>query len=133
MRAMWSLLMPTALRTAVTAVAIAVGSIGQDVFQALPWALLVLILDLVAGSLLAVRSGRFQAGIDLALVATALGAGIAGAAIATSQASMLSVLLVIPAVRAGELRGRLAAAAVVGLAIVVAFGGAASQGTLTPT
>jgi len=137
--------MSTLLRTAIVAVAIAVGSIGHDVLSVLPWALLILILDLVAGDLLVsanltgggnlrgggnstFRTRRFQA-----LTLTLVGAGIVGALIPTSSAVSLPpalLLLLIPVFRAGEVRGRVAAVAAVSISMIIAFGAAQGRGTL---
>ena len=72
-----------------------------------------------------------------ALMVTLLGAAVAGAAIATSQIPLPwspgMLLLLIPAFRAGEVRGRLAAVAAVAVSTVVAFGIAQDRGTLTTT
>ena len=97
--------MSTLLRSAIVAVAVAVGSIGRDVFSVLPWALLILTLDVVAGSLLGVGAGQGRTRSIQALIVTLVGAGIAGAVIATHQATPLSpalLLILIPAFRAGE-------------------------------
>jgi signal transduction histidine kinase len=97
--------MSTLLRSAIVAVAIAVGSGGHDVLGILPWALSILTLDLVAASLLKVGTGRPKNHRVLALTASLLGAGIAGAAIAASQTTALPpalLLLLIPVFRAGE-------------------------------
>jgi len=126
--------MPTVLRSAIIAVAIAVGSIGHDLVGILPWALLILTLDLVASGLLGPDPGQSEMRRNQALAVTLLGAVVAGAAIATSQAAPLSpglLLLLIPAFRAGEVRGRPAAAAAVGLSMTVVFGTALGGGTVT--
>ena len=75
----------TLLRSAIVAIAIAFGSIGSDVLTILPWALLILTLDLVAGSILSVGFGQPKARRSQALILTVLGAGIAGAAIASIE------------------------------------------------
>jgi len=138
--AKWATVMPTLLRSAIVAVAIAVGSIGHgvfsgsDVLNVLLWALLILVLDLVAGILLGFGPAQSKTRRNQALMVTLLGAAVAGAAIAISQTAPLSpgmLLLLIPAFRAGEVRGRLAAVAAVAMAMVVAFGGAQGRGTLT--
>jgi len=134
--ATWSTVMPTLLRSAIVAMAIAVGSIGHDVLRILPWALLILILDLVAGSLLGFGPGQSRTRRNQALIVTLLGAVAAGAAIATSQVAPLSpgmLLLLIPAFRAGEVRGRLAAGGAVAMSMVVVFGTAQGRGALTAT
>jgi signal transduction histidine kinase len=131
-----STVMPTVLRSAIVAMAIAVGSIGHDVLRILPWALLILILDLVAGSLLGFGPGQSRTRRNQALIVTLLGAVAAGAAIATSQVAPLSpgmLLLLIPAFRAGEVRGRLAAGGAVAMSMVVVFGTAQGRGALTAT
>ncbi|MHB8275612.1 MAG: histidine kinase, partial [Dermatophilaceae bacterium] len=131
---MWSVSTSTLLRSAIVATAIAIGFIGQDVLTVLPWALLILTLDLVAGSVLTLGSGQSNARRNQAFILTVLGAGIAGAAIATNQTAPLPValpLLLIPVFRAGEVWGRLAAAAAVTMSIVVAFTTAQSRGNLT--
>src|SRR5665811_119453 len=114
-------------------VAIAFGSIGSDVLSILPWALLILTLDLVAGSILSVGFDQPRTRRSQALILTVLGAGIAGAAIATNQAAPLpaALLLMIPAFRGGEVWGRLAAAAAVTMSIIVAFTTAHLRGDLT--
>jgi signal transduction histidine kinase len=97
--------MSTLLRSAIVAVVLAVGSIGHNVLSILPWALLILTLDLVAGSLLGIDAGQRRTRHIQALIVTLVGAGIAGAVIATNQAAPLSpalLLIVIPAFRAGE-------------------------------
>ena len=133
---MWSMSTSTLLRSAIVAVAVAIGSIGQDVLTVLPWALLILTLDLVAGSVLAVGFGQSKARHSQAFILTVLGAGIAGAAIATNQAAPLPAalpLLLIPVFRAGEVWGRLAAVVAVAMSMIVAFSGAQGRGTLTAT
>lgn len=136
MRAMWSMSTSTLLRSAIVAVAIGIGSIGRDVLTVLPWALLILTLDLVAGSVLTLGFGQSNARRSQALILTLLSAGIAGAALATNQTTPLPAalpLLLIPVFRAGEVWGRLAALAAVSMSIIVAFTSAQSQGTLTPS
>jgi len=136
------MVLSTLLRTATVVVAIAVGSIGHDVRRVLPWALLILILDLVAGNLLVTgnlaRDGSSKSRIRRiqALAVTLVGAGVAGAAIATSQDAPKPpalLLLLIPIFRAGEVGGRLAAVAAVTMSMFAAFGGAQNRGTLTTT
>jgi signal transduction histidine kinase len=131
--------MPTLLRSAIVAMAIAVGSIGHgqrsaaDVLMVLIWVLLILGLDLVAGAL-GFGPGQSSVRRNQALMVTLLGAVVAGTAIATGQIGYLSpgmLLLLIPALRAGEVRGRLAAVAVVSVSMIVAFGAAQVRGTLT--
>ena len=135
MHAMWSRLMPTLLRSAVVVVAIAVGSVGHGLFACLPWALLILMLDLGAGGLVGFGLSQSMTRCNQALIVTLLGAAAAGAAIAaTSQATSLSpvgLLILIPAFRAGEVRGRWAGLAAVAMSMVVVFGAAQVQGTLT--
>jgi len=134
-RELWSMSTSTLLRSAIVALAIAVGSIGQDVLTVLPWALLILTLDLVAGSVLTVGFGQSNARRSQALILTVLGAGIAGAAIASDQTAPLpaALLLMIPVFRAGEVWGRLAAVAAVAISMTVAFATAQSRGNLTAT
>jgi signal transduction histidine kinase len=131
--------MPTLLRSAIVAMAIAVGSIGHgqrsaaDVLMVLIWVLLILGLDLVAGAL-GFGPGQSSVRRNQALMVTLLGAVVAGTAIATGQIGYLSpgmLLLLIPALRAGEVRGSLAAVAVVSVSMIVAFGAAQVRGTLT--
>ena len=135
MRELWSVSTSTLLRSAIVAIAIAFGSIGSDVLTILPWALLILTLDLVAGSILSVGFGQPKARRSQALILTVIGAGIAGAAIATNQAAPLpaTLLLMIPAFRAGEVWGRLAALAAVAVSTIVAFTTAHVRGDLTAT
>jgi len=132
--------MPTLLRSAIVAMAIAVGAIGHDVLSGLDvlsvllWALLILVLDLVAGILLGFGPAQSKTRRNQALMVTLLGAAVAGAAIATSQTTPLSpgmLLLLIPAFRAGEVRGRLAAVAAVTMSMIVALGAALASGPLT--
>jgi len=132
-RELWSVSTSTLLRSAIVAIAIAFGSIGSDVLAILPWALLILTLDLVAGSILSVDFGQPKTRRSQALILTVLGAGIAGAAIATNQAAPLpaALLLMIPAFRGGEVWGRLAATAAVTMSITVAFTTAHVRGDLT--
>ena len=133
MRELWSVSTSTLLRSAIVAIAIAFGSIGSDVLTILPWALLILTLDLVAGSILSVDFGQPKSRRAQALILTVMGAGIAGAAIATNQAAPLpaALLLMIPAFRGGEVWGRLAATAAVTMSIIVAFTTAHVRGDLT--
>jgi signal transduction histidine kinase len=124
----------TLLRSAIVALAIGVGSIGQDVLTILPWALLILTLDLVAGSVLTVGFGQQNARRSQAFALTLLGAGFAGAAIATNQTAPLPAavpLLLIPVFRAGEVWGRRAAVAAVAMSTIVAFTSAQSRGRLS--
>jgi signal transduction histidine kinase len=134
--------MPTLLRSAIVAAAIAVGSVGhdvrsQDVLIVLAWVLLILVLDLAAGYLLGFGPGQSLTRRNQALVVTLLGAALAGAAIASGHTLGLSalspgmLLLLIPAFRAGEARGRLAAFAAVAVSTLVAFGIARGRDTLT--
>jgi len=123
----------TLLRSAIVAIAIAFGSFGQDVLTILPWALLVLTLDLVAGSVLAIGLGQPNARRAQAVILTASGAGIAGAAIASNHAAPLPaalLLLMIPVFRAGEVWGRVAAVMAVATSMIVAFAAAGTRGTL---
>jgi len=134
--AMWSRMMPTLLRSAIVAMAIAVGSIGHDLLRVLPWALMILILDLVASNLLGFGPGQSTTRLSQALIVTLVGAAVAGAAIAatSNQAAPLSpavLLLLIPVFRAGEGRGRLAAVAAVAISMAIVFGTALVRGTLT--
>jgi signal transduction histidine kinase len=124
----------TLLRSAIVAIAIAFGSFGQDVLTILPWALLVLTLDLVAGSVLAIGLGQPNTRRAQAVILTASGAGIAGAAIASSYAAPLPaalLLLMIPVFRAGEVWGGVAAVMAVATSMIVAFAAAGTRGTLT--
>lgn len=116
------------------AFALAVGSIGHDVLSILPWALWILAFDLVAGSILGAGPGASTTRRNQGLAVTLVGAGIAGAAMASSPNSPLTpaaLLLLIPAFRAGEVRGWLAAVAAVALSMIIAFGTAQGRGTLT--
>lgn len=132
--AMWSMSTSTLLRSAIVAIAIAFGSFGQDVLTVLPWALLILTLDLVAGSILTIGFGQSNARRSQALVLTMFAAGIAGAAIASNHDAPLPaalLLLMIPVFRAGEVWGRVAAVVAVAMSIVVAFIAAWTRGNLT--
>jgi signal transduction histidine kinase len=98
------------LRSAIVAVVIALGSVRHNVLSILPWALLILTLDLVAANLLGFAAGHRTTRRIQALIVTLLGAGIAGVVIATNQAAPLSpalLLILIPAFRAGEVWKRL--------------------------
>jgi signal transduction histidine kinase len=133
---MWRRLMPTLLRSAIISLAIAVGSIGHDVLSVLAWALLILTLDLVAGSLLGFGPGQSMNRRNQAAIVTLLGAAVAGTAIATGQAGPMSagmLLLLIPAFRAGEARGRTAAFAAVTISMLVIFASAQGSDKLTTT
>ena len=133
---MWSKMTPTLLRSAVVAMAIAVGSTGHGLLSVLPWALLILLLDLAAGSLLGFGPCQSSTRRNQALVVTLVGAAVAGTAIATSQATPLSpgmLLLLIPVFRAGEVRGRWGAVAAVAMSMVVVLGAARAHGNLTAT
>ena len=134
MHAKWSKVMPTLLRSAIIAVAIAVGSIGHGLLDVLPWALVILVLDLIASNLLGFGPGQSTIRRNQALAVTLLGAVVAGGAIAAGQATSPSpgmLLLLIPVFRAGEVRGRWAAAVAVGMSMSVVFGAAQARGTLT--
>src|SRR5664280_386801 len=133
---MWSKMTPTLLRSAVVAMAIAVASIGHGLLGVLPWALLILILDLAAGSLLGFGPCQSSTRRNQALIVTLVGAAVAGAAIATSQGTPLSpgmLLLLIPVFRAGEVRGRWGAVGAVAMSMVVVFGTARAHGNLSTT
>ena len=111
MHALRPMVMSTLLRTAIVAFAIFVGSHGHDVLSTLPWAVLILVLDLAAGSLLGIDVGKPTTRRIQALILAVLGVGIAGAAMATSQVAFLPaavLLLLISAFRAGEVWKRLA-------------------------
>jgi signal transduction histidine kinase len=140
--ATWSKVMPTLLRSAIVALAIAVGFIGHGVsagqgpLAVLAWVLLILVLDLGAGALLRFDTRQSRTRRNQALVVTLVGAAAAGAAIATDQRAVLSagmLLLLIPALRAGEVRGRPAAVTVVAFSMVVSLGAVRGSGTLTTT
>ena len=140
MEATWSKVMPTLLRSAIVALAIAVGLIGHGVsagqgpLAVLAWVLLILVLDLGAGALLRFSPSQSRTRRNQALVVTLIGAAAAGAAIATDQNAVLSagmLLLLIPALRAGEVRGRLAAVTVVAFSMVVSLGAVQGRRTLT--
>jgi len=126
--------MPTLLRSAIVAVAIAVGSTGHDALSVLPWALMILALDLIAGRLLGFGPGQSVSRRNQAMSVTLLGAVVAGVATAASPAPPLSpamLLLLIPAFRAGEVRGRPAAAVAVAVATIIALGAALVRGELS--
>jgi len=132
-RTLWSPIQPTLLRSAVIALAIAVGSHGHGVLSLLPWAVVVVILDLAAGSLLGFGPGQSRTRRSEALIVTLTCATVAGAAIAADPTPTLSppmLLLLVPALRAGEVRGRAAAAAAVAISTLVVTGVALSRGTL---
>jgi signal transduction histidine kinase len=134
--ATWSKMTPTILRSAIVALAIVVGP-SHDLVPVLPWLLVILALDLVAGNRLGFGPGQSDTRRYQALAATFAGAVVAGAAIvATSQVASPSpgmLLLLIPAFRAGEVRGRWAALVAVAVSMIVALGAAPSRGTLTAT
>jgi len=135
--AAWPRVAPTVLRSAITAAAIVVGSIGHGLLWVLPWVLLILVLDIVADNRLGFGPGQSGTRRNQALIVTLVGAVVAGAAIATNPtapASLLSagmLLLLIPVFRAGEVRGRLAAVAAVTMAMAVVLGAAQYRGILT--
>lgn len=134
MQAWWSRAMPALLRSAIVAVAIAVGSTGHDALSVLPWALMILALDLIAGRLLGFGPGQTGNRRSQAMFVTLLGAVVAGVATAASPVPPLSpamLLLLIPAFRAGEVRGRLAPAVVVAVGTTVALGAALVRGDLS--
>jgi len=96
--------------------------------------LLILTLDLVAGSILTIGFGQSNARRSQAFVLTMFAAGIAGAAIASNHDAPLPgalLLLMIPVFRAGEVWGRVAAVVAVAMSIVVAFIAAWTRGNLT--
>jgi signal transduction histidine kinase len=112
-----------------------VGSIRHDLVDILPWAFLILILDLVAGT---VGSGPGQSMTrrNQAFVVTLLGAATAGAFIAAGQTTSPSpgmLLLLIPAFRAGEVRGRLGAVAAVATSMLVTLIVVTGLGALSTT
>ncbi len=138
----WPRVMPALMRSAIVAGAIAVGYLSHDVrsTQGVPvvlaWVLMVLALDLLAGNLLGFGAGQSTTRRNQALAVSLLGAAVAGAAISTGPGTYLSagtLLLLIPALRAGEARGSLAAVAAVALSMAVAFVSAQGLGTLTTT
>ena len=137
MHEMWSKTRPTLVRSAIVAAAIAVGSVSHDLLVVLPWMLVILALDLVAGRLLGFGPGQSATRRNQALLVTLMGAAVAGAVTAAIPAvppSLLApglLLLLIPAFRAGEVRGRAAAAATVATSMVVVIGTALARGTLT--
>jgi signal transduction histidine kinase len=133
---MWSRGRPTLLRSAIVALAVAVGSVSHDLLSVLPWALLVLALDLLAGTLLGLDPGQSASRRNQALLVTIVAALVTGAAIAVSPVDDVSpemLLLMIPAFRAGEVRRFPAALGAVGASMIVAFGAARGLGTLTTT
>jgi signal transduction histidine kinase len=140
-QAMWSRAMPTLLRSAIVALAIVVDSRGQDVLSVLPWMVLILVLDLMAGRFLGFGPSASRTRRNQAMAMTLLGAVATGTAIATSPApapSPAMLLLLIPAFRAGEVYGRLAPVVTVATSEVIALGAAAlgageTGGTLTWT
>jgi signal transduction histidine kinase len=126
--------MPTLLRSAIVALAIAVDSEGQDVLSVLPWMVFILILDLMAGHFLGFGPGQSRTRRNQAMLMTLLGAAAAGTAIATSPIpapSPAMLLLLIPAFRAGEVYGRLAAVPVVATAELIVLGAGPAVGSLT--
>ena len=134
MQALWSRAMPTLLKSAIVAVAIAVGSTGHDALSVLPWALMILALDLIAGHLLGFGPGQSGSRRNQAIFVTLLGAVVTGAAIAASPVpppSAAMLLLLVPAFRAGEVRGRLAPAFVVAVATLIAVVAALIREDLT--
>jgi signal transduction histidine kinase len=118
--------MPTLLRSAIVAVAIAVGSIGQDVLSVLPWAILLLVVDVGVGRLLAGEDPEARRPQAFALVM--FGAALAGVSLWINKAPGPGsfALLLVPAFRAGEAFGRRATF----LALLLSAG-IASVGELT--
>jgi signal transduction histidine kinase len=103
---MWSVSTPTLLRSAIVAAAIAVGSIGQDVHSVVPWAILLLVIDLAVGRLLAGADPGTRRHQAFALVM--VGAALAGVSLWINEAPGPGsfALLLVPAFRAGEAFGR---------------------------
>lgn len=136
MQATWPKMTPTLLRSTIVALAIVVGP-HRDLLAVLPWGLVILVLDLAAGYLLGFGPGQSDTRRNQALAATLASAAVAGAAIAaTSQVASFSpgmLLLLVPAFRAGEVRGRWAALGAVAISMIVALGAASSRGALTAT
>jgi len=136
---MWSRTRPTILRSAIAVSAVAVGSIGHDLLAVLPWALLILVLDLLAGKLLGFGPGQTAKRRNQALLVSLVGAVVAGAAVVaipSAPPAFLSpglLLLLIPAFRAGEVRGHVAAVATVAASMVVVLGAAQADGTSSTT
>ena len=139
MHEMWSRTRPTILRSAIAVSAVAVGSIGHDLLAVLPWALLILVLDLLAGKLLGFGPGQTAKRRNQALLVSLVGAVVAGAAVVaipSAPPAFLSpglLLLLIPAFRAGEVRGHVAAVATVAASMVVVLGAAQADGTSSTT
>ena len=125
------------MRSAVVAAAVTVGSIGHDLLVVLPWLLLILVLDVVTDRLVWLGPGQSAPRPNHALAVTLIGAVVAGAAVAAIPADSPAflapgmVLILIPAFRAGEVRGRLAAVAAVATSMIVVLGTAMGRGTTT--
>lgn len=121
-----------AVRAALVVMAVTVSLLKQDSLEVLPWALLVLTLDLVAAGLLSgqgsARPARRLEAFLLVMLA-ALCAGVAVSAEVGGVAGALPLLLV-PAFRAGEVWGRLAAAALIADAAGLGLAVASRRGTL---
>jgi signal transduction histidine kinase len=131
---LWSKAASTLWRSGFVAVAIAVGSLHDNVLTVLPWALLILTLDLLAAALMGFGSGTSDTRNNVALAVIGCSAIAAGAALATGQGftTVAGVLLLaVPAFRAGQVQGRLGAALAVVAAVVVVAGVTLSRGTLT--
>lgn len=125
------------MRSAVVAAAITVGSIGHDLLVVLPWMLLILVLDIAAGRLLGFGPGQSARRRNQALTVTLAGAIVAGAAVASIPADRPTLLapgmllILIPAFRAGEVWGRLAAVATVAVSMIVVLGTVMGRGRIT--
>jgi len=131
---LWSKAASTLWWSAIVAVAVAVGSIHDDVLTVLPWALLILTLDLLAAALMGFGSGVSDTRGNLAMAVIGCCAIVTGAALGTGQGITTAsgvLLLMVPGFRAGQARGRVGAAVAVAVAVVVFVGGTLARGTLT--
>jgi len=129
-RSLWTGSTGTWLRVGIVCLGLIIACAEGRALDVLPWALLVLLIDLAIGVLLAVPEsvGRHRQAFMVVL----LGAGFAGAGlwIGASPAAGAFCLLLVPAFRAGETFGRLAALLAVAVGASVGMLGAVSRGQL---
>ena len=130
MRSLWTGSTGTWLRVGIVCLGLIIAGGEGRALDVLPWALLVLIVDLAVGRLLA----DFESNVRRrqAFMLVLVGAGLAGAGlwIGTSPAAGAFCLLLVPAFRAGETFGRLAALLAVAVGASVGTLGAVSRGQL---
>jgi signal transduction histidine kinase len=129
-RSLWTGSTGTWLRVGMVGLGLTIAVAEGRGLDVLPWALLVLMVDVATGGLLAVPEFVLQRREAFTLVL--VGAALAGGAlwIGTSPAAGAFCLLLVPAFRAGETFGRLAALLMVGVGAGVGMLGTAARGQL---